>query len=216
MSNIDFYFDFASPYAYLAHCRLPALADKYGYGITYKPIDLFAARRAAGNSGPPSAQIPPKFRYVTTDLKRWAQKYDAPFVMPWAAKSGDSNGAKKVELQKEWIDSSRAHKGMFFANERGQGRDYATRLWRATFGSGGFVGDPELLRGVAQDMGWSPDGFLEFIQSDQAERLYEETNREAHARGVFGVPIMFVDDEMWWGNDRLSFLEEHLAAHPAR
>lgn len=217
MKEIEFFFDFASPYAYLAHCRLPALADKYGYQLKYMPINLFAARQAAGNTGPMSTQIPTKFRYIQTDLKRWAQKYDVPFVLPWGARAGASaESPKTVEVPKGGIDTSRAHKGMFFANEQQRGRDYATHVWRRTYGSGGVVGDDEVLRSVAQELRWSPETFFEFVRSEKAQRLYDEANRQAHLRGVFGVPIMIVGEEMWWGNDRLSLLEDYLAANAAR
>jgi 2-hydroxychromene-2-carboxylate isomerase len=198
MSNIDFYFDFLSPYSYLAHCRLPALADEYGYGISYKPIDLKAAKLAAGNTGPATAQMPMKLRYAITDLTRWGKKYGVPFAF-----------AKAPPV------TTRMNKGTFFAIERGQARDYVDKAWHATFGSGGDFNSDAVLSDVARRLGWSPEEFLAFLESDRAERLYEEGNKAAHARGVFGVPIMMVGDEMWWGNDRLDFLEEYLAVHPA-
>lgn len=199
MKNIEFFFDLMSPYAYLAHCRLPALAEKYGYGITYKPIDLKAAKLAAGNTGPSTAQMPAKLRYAIADLTRWAQKYDVPFSL---AMSGPPM-------------PERANKGAFYALGKGQERDYVARLWAATFGAGGDVNSDALLSDVARQMGWSPEVFLEFIRSDKAARLYDELNKEAHARGVFGVPTMIVDDQMWWGNDRLALLEEYLAERRA-
>ena len=198
MSNIDFYFDFLSPYSYLAHCRLPALADKYGYAISYKPIDLKAAKLAAGNTGPATVQMPVKLRYATVDLTRWATKYGAPLAF---------GKAPPV--------TERANKGTFFAIERGQAREYVSKLWLATFGSGGDFNSDEMLSDVSRRLGWSPEEFLAFVQSDKAQRLYETGNREAQDRGVFGAPIMMVGDEMWWGNDRLDFLEEYLVAHPA-
>lgn len=208
MKTIDFFFDFTSPYAYLANCPLPALADKYGYELVYRPIDLFAAKQAAGNNGPPSPQIPNKFRYINQDLLRWADRYGVPFKLPKPAPGQDA-------IRKEQIDSSRANKGMFFAMEQGRGREYASRVWSKTFGSGGLIGDDENLRSVAREMGWSPEALFDFIHSDKAEELYEDGNEAAHGRGVFGVPIMMVGDEMWWGNDRLSLLEEYLAVQSA-
>jgi 2-hydroxychromene-2-carboxylate isomerase len=214
-TTIEFFFDFISPFAYLAHCRLPALADKYGYGLVYKPFNLFAAKLAAGSTGPGTPQIPAKFRYISADLRRWEQKYGVALVMPWLHKPGAPLTSEKPQVPKEVGDTSRANKGTFFALERGQGREYVTRLWGATFGSGGYAGNEGLLRDVARQMGWSPDEFLTFVQSGAAERLYEKSNKEAQSRGVFGAPTMMVGDEMWWGNDRLGLLEEYLAAHPA-
>jgi 2-hydroxychromene-2-carboxylate isomerase len=216
MPDIEFFFDFSSPFAYLAHCRLPFLADQYGWGIVYKPIDLFEARKHAGNTGPSTPQMPAKFRYIQTDLKRWGQKYGVPFIPPWMGKAAQGKPAPAGTVPREWVDSSRANKGTFFAEQKGQARDYVTCLWRGTFGSGGMVGDDALLRDVAKELGWSQDEFLAYVQSDEANRLYKQGQEEAHARGVFGVPIAMIGEEMWWGNDRLGFLEEYLAAHSAK
>lgn len=198
MSSIDFYFDFLSPYSYLANCRLPELAGQYGYVIAYKPIDLKAAKLAAGNTGPATVQMPLKLRYAMADLTRWAKKYGAPLAF----------GRTPPVTE-------RMNKGTFFAIEKGQAREYVDKAWRATFGAGGDFNSDELLSDVARQLGWSPEEFLAFLQSDTAQRLYEAGNSEAQGRGVFGAPIMMVGDEMWWGNDRLDFLEEYLAAHPA-
>ena len=216
MKNFEFFFDFASPYAYLANCRVPALAEKYGYELVYKPIDLIAAKRAAGNTGPATVQIPPKFRYIQSDLMRWSQKYGVPFEVPFMRKPAAASDIPKTgDLPKSLVDSSRAHKGVFFARERGQEADYVNCVYYATFGSGRLVGNEEVLGDVAQKMGWPVDTFLDFVQCDAADRLYAEANEEAQGRGVFGVPTMIVGGEMWWGNDRLGLLEEYLAAHPA-
>ncbi len=199
MPTIDFYFDFTSPYAYLAHCRLPEIADARGCGIAYKPIDLKAAKLAIGNDGPANMQLPIKMRYIMSDIMRWVRRYGAPF-----------NVGKDASF-----DSRRANIGALYANERGQAREYVTAVWHASFGSGGSLGSDDLLREVAVQMGWSPDSFLEFIESDRARQLYEDGNEQAQTRGVFGVPIMMVGDQMWWGNDRLDFLDEFLAGQPA-
>lgn len=217
MPSIDFYFDFVSPYAYLANCRLPALAEQYGYTLNYLPIDLMAAKHAAGNTGPASVQIPPKFRYVTCDLARWAKKYGVPFLPPFPRKPGPAPAEppKKIEIPKEWLDSSRAHKGLYFAREQGQERAYVDLVFQKTFGSGGLAGDDSILRAVAEQLGWDVDGFVGYVTSAQADEAYAAANQAAHERGVFGVPTMMIGEEMWWGNDRLGMLEEYLQQHPA-
>lgn len=208
MNKIEFFFDFVSPYAYLAQFKLPAIAAKYGYEIECKPINLSEAKLAAGNNGPATAQIPAKFRYAGIDLMRWAKKYGAPFVMPALKKP--ANPEEKMALPKELLDTSKAHKGFFYAQKQGKGGEYVSRVYHATFGSGGFAGDDEVLRGVAEGFGWDADEFFDYIHSDEANALYEACNAEAHSRGIFGVPTMIIGDQMWWGNDRLSLMEEYL------
>lgn len=195
MSQIDFYFDFWSPYAYLASGRLAEIADKHGCTINYCPIDLTRAKLAAGNTGPPNLQIPPKIRYLMTDLKRWCAQYGLPF-----------GGVPKSK------DTKRINIGALLAQDRGVAREYVRLAYDATWGQGGDPNSDELLAALAAKLGWDADEFLAYIGSPEAEARYEAVFEESSKRGVFGVPIMLVGDEMWWGNDRLDFLERYLEA----
>jgi 2-hydroxychromene-2-carboxylate isomerase len=190
---LDFYFDFMSPFAYLAHTRLPALAAKYGVQIAYHPIDLPAAKLAAGNTAPPNVSIPVKLRYLVTDMQRWAKRYGVPLTFP------------------KTLKSERLNIGLYFAADRGQAQDYVDAAWLPTWGQGGDMDDEGLIRGVARSMQWDAQEFIDFVGSQQARERYARGNRDAQARGVFGAPTMMLGEQMWWGNDRLEFLEEHLA-----
>lgn len=194
MKNIDFYFDFLSPFAYLARHRLSQIASQYHCTVTYKPIDLALAKKAIGNVGPTNREMPIKLRYLGADLNRWAQRYGIPL-----------NPVKNH-------NSHQLNLGTFFAETRGQSAAYVELAYRLTWGEGGAPDDESLLRQVATDLKWDPEAFLAFIASPEAERRYAQNNQEAISKGVFGVPTMLVDDQMWWGNDRLFFLEEYLAA----
>lgn len=191
--DLQFFLDFMSPFAYLAHQRLPSLARRYGRGITYCPIDLPAAKRAAGNSGPPNVKIPVKLRYLMTDMDRWARRYGVPLKFPVS------------------LDSGLMNKGLFYAIDRAQAESYAGVAWRRSWGEGGDMGDPALLQEVAAELNWDTGEFLGFLHSEEAEARYDAGNRRAQELGVFGVPTIRIGDQMWWGNDRLDFLEEYLA-----
>jgi len=201
MNALDFYFDFISPYSFLAHKRVCELAEKFGLVLNYYPIDLNAAKLKAGNTGPSTAQIPPKFRYARKDLERWAERYGVKFNYP-----------PRDAMPANALDSSRAHKGVLFARRQRRETEYVTRLWQCTFGSAGWVGDQNAWIHIVEDMGWSREAFFDFVGSQEAESEYMKINIAAQERGVFGVPTMCVDDEMWWGNDRLFFVEEYLSA----
>jgi 2-hydroxychromene-2-carboxylate isomerase len=199
MTTIQFYFDFVSPYAYLASFELSKIAERHGCTIDYRPIDLNAAKLAAGNTGPATVQMPPKLRYVMADFARWGARYGVP-----------------VEFSREGPPRTEAaNKGTFYAIDRGQAAEYVAAMWRATFGSGGLHGKDEVLRSVAAEMGWDADAFLAFIVSDEAAHRYAQANAEAQAKGVFGAPTMIVGEELWWGNDRLDFLDEYLTEKAA-
>lgn len=217
MRSIEFFFDFLSPFSYLAHCRLPALAKLYGYELVYKPFNMFEAKKATGNTGPATPHIPFKFLYICTDLRRWADRYGVSFSMPWAvASNATMEELKNIKLPDSGLDTTRVNKAMFFAIDRGQAQTFAEQIWGGSFGSNGLVGSETLLIYVAHEMGWSPDELQEFIESDEALDRYRATTIEAINRGVFGAPTMIVDDEMWWGNDRLDLVEEYLAKHQTK
>jgi 2-hydroxychromene-2-carboxylate isomerase len=192
VSTIDFYFDFLSPYAYLAHTQLPGLAQRHGLRIEYHPIDLQQAKLAVGNTGPSNREMPIKHRHLRLDLQRWAALYGAPLVPPAA------------------YGSTRLNLGMFYAMAVADAQRYADSAWHRVWGKGGAMDDDNLLRGLAGDLGWPVDEFLSYVGSNEATQRLATSNAEALRRGVFGVPTMLVGDEMWWGNDRLHFLESHL------
>ncbi|MES2238034.1 MAG: 2-hydroxychromene-2-carboxylate isomerase [Pseudomonadota bacterium] len=194
--QLEFFFDFMSPFAYLAETQLSALVDRFGLEIRYVPLDLPVAKLAAGNTGPSNRQVPAKLRYLTTDMQRWAKRYNLlPLVFP------------------ENFASERANRGLFFAIDKGQQRDYVHQMFQAVWGRGEDMTDESVLRRVAEGLGWSGDEFLAYTIGEDSAQRFAEANKETHERGVFGVPTMFIDGEMWWGNDRLQFVEEYLASH---
>ena len=189
---IDFYFDFMSPFSYLAHLRLPNLARQFECKLDYHPIDLPAAKLAAGNTGPPNVKIPIKLQYLTSDLDRWAARYGAPIKFPPS------------------LDSRMVNCGTFFADKRSQTEDYVQKTWKRIWGNGEDMSDLAVLSQIAGDMGWRPDEFLDFVCSDNVLEQYDQSNANAQQVGVFGAPTMILDGQMWWGNDRLDFLRDFL------
>lgn len=194
MRSIDYYLDIYSPFAYLASHRLYEIAEKRGCVINYLPIDLKRAKLAAGNTAPPNVDIPPKIRYLMADLSRWAKRYGLPFG---AIPKGK--------------DYSRINKGVFFARDHDAAPDYVREAYAAVWGRGGEADSDALLTGLARAMSWDADEFLAYIGSADADERYEQTFKQAVEHGVFGVPTVIIDDQMWWGNDRLQFVDEYLA-----
>lgn len=134
-SDISVYFDFTSPFSYLALARLPALAARYGRAIDYRVIDLKAAKRLAGNVGPSTRDLPLKLDYARIDQKRWAKRYGIPIVTP------------------RGYDSSRVNRGTFFAARQGATRDFVDFIFRRIWGEGGKMDDLDMLHDVAQHLG---------------------------------------------------------------
>jgi 2-hydroxychromene-2-carboxylate isomerase len=194
-TTIEFFFDFASPYAYLAHVRLPEIARRNRCSISYRPVDLPEIKRAAGNIGPSSHFLPARKRYIQQDTARWARRYGVPIAQP-------SN-----------FDSVRLNRGVFLAIGRGVATEYVDAVGRRVWAEGGAMSDESLLAAVAADIGWDAKEFMLYTTSEAAAACHRAAIEAARERGVFGVPTMVVDDELWWGNDRLPFVESCLEAN---
>jgi len=187
---IRFYFDFASPFSYFALQRIPDIARKHGRALHYIPVDLAELKQRTGNTAPPARTMPIKIKYMKEDQRRWAKRYGVPIATP------------------AHYNSTLLNKGAFFAIDRGKPEEYLRFAYRRVWGEGASMIDEAMLNETVQHCGWREDDFFAFIASPEAEQRYRQATREAHEAGVFGVPAMLTDGEMWWGNDRFDFLEE--------
>lgn len=191
-AQVRFYFDFLSPYAYLAHHHLVDLSTSHGWHIDYCSIDLGRAKKAIGNVGPANRDMPVKLTYLKKDLYRWAALYGVALAFP------------------PNYNSSRLNVGLYYGRCQGREADYMRTAFGLVWGHGKAPDDPQTLETVARQMQWDPDDFARFTQSESGLQAYNDSTEEAVARQVFGVPTMVVGAEMWWGNDRLFFLEKYL------
>ncbi|MFM0415770.1 MULTISPECIES: 2-hydroxychromene-2-carboxylate isomerase [Paraburkholderia] len=193
--NLDLYFDFISPFSYLAHIKLPELARQYGYTISYHPIDIPTAKIAAGNYGPSNREVQSKMKVLLADMHRWAARYDVPLTFPKGFKG------------------ERWNIGVLYADKKRDTEAYVTETYHRIWGLGINPSDEGQLGEVAEKMGWNVAEFLAFVSSPEGQTAFRKSCVEAHARGVFGAPIMMVGEEVWWGNDRLMFLEDFMRSH---
>lgn len=194
---VDFYFDFMSPYAYLACTQIGRLSAKYAGTVTFRchAFDMWAARIAAGNTGPSNREQPAKSAALMADMARWAKRYGIPLKGPAGLKS------------------ERLNRGFIVANERGAGIAFIGVAARKVWGEGGDPADPALLKAAAIEVGLDGDAVVAEADSARVGDLYARENRDAQARGIFGAPIFTVDKEVFWGNDRIEFLEEYIHEH---
>jgi 2-hydroxychromene-2-carboxylate isomerase len=195
--QIDFYFDFMSPFSYFAWQRLPDIAKLYGRTLVMHPVDLADLKLHAGNTGPSARTMPIRIKYMKEDQRRWARHYGVPIATP------------------AHYDGSILNRGCFFALDRGKIEPYVTLAYRRVWGDGASMIDRALIAELAQHCGWSLAEFDEFVGSDEALRRLQAETIAANAVGVFGVPSMIADGQMWWGNDRFDFMEDYLQAAAA-
>lgn len=190
--QLTFYFDIMSPYCYLANVKLPDLARKHGCELIYHPMDIPAAKIAAGNYGPSNKEIPPKIKALFTDIRRWAKRYGVPFTLPKGFDARDWNIA------------------CLYAVQVGKAEEFVNTAYDKVWVEGIDPGDTALLRGALTEVGLDADAAIEYVESTQGDCEFKKSCVEAHQSDVFGAPIMVIDEQLFWGNDRLDFLEEYL------
>lgn len=194
MKRLEFFYDLSSPYSYLAATQLQALGERTGAAVIWRPMVLGAIFQHSGNTLPAAA--PAKSRYLLQDLARWASLYRVPFRFP---SRFPSSTVKALRLCVQ-------------AEARGRQEALALRLFGAYWSEDADLTDDATLRRLLAEVDLPADQMLQGC-ADQAvkDALRAHTDEAAH-RGVFGAPTFFVGDEMFWGNDRLHFVEAALRA----
>ncbi len=186
--QIEFFYDYLSPFSYLADTQLPALAERTGAKIVYRPALLGAIMKATGNAGP--LVIRGKGNYNIVEFQRWAKRYGLP------AKFNPHFPFNTIRLLRAAI-AAQIH-GRFPA--------FHSAAFRAIWEHELDPGREEALRRLLNDVGIDPA----LIEGDDIKHRLRANVDEAVSRGAFGAPTFFVDGEMFWGNDRLDFVEEAL------
>lgn len=191
MATVDFYFDFQSPWAYLASTQMEALCAQHGATLHWRPVELESVRTQTDREAAPYS--PGQLRYLGADITRWAQRYGVRWSMPVV------------------VSTTPALRGCFLARDAGCEAAYIHRVFRARWADGADLSDETVLREVAADCGLPFDTLWPALDGDAGADRLDLANGEAAGRGVFGVPMTFVDEAMFWGNDRLDFVAEALA-----
>ena len=197
-SNIDFWFDFSSPYSYIANEWVDAVAARHGRTVRRHAILLGATFQAAELKSPVS--YPLKREYSLRDFARSARYAGVPFVIPEKFPIPTQNAARLFW----WLDAKTpltaahwAHLGL-----------------RAVFAGGIDLSDPAALAAAAAEFGLDPKE-AEAVWNDPVWKArLKAANDAAIAAGVFGAPFFVVDGEPFWGNDRRPQIERWLEKGP--
>jgi 2-hydroxychromene-2-carboxylate isomerase len=197
--QIEFVFDYRSIYSYLANTQMKTL----GAEIDYQPVDIVAVMKAVNNQ--PSPMCPPKARYSHVDALRWARLYNVPLSPNRALLDAMRQGAlKNALLSRAAIAAQRigifdqVNDALFSAVWAGS-EDLATEEGRARFVASHRI----------------PAKLWDETESSEVAAQLAANNECAIANGVFGAPTFFVDQEMFFGNDRLTFVKNKLTAATA-
>jgi 2-hydroxychromene-2-carboxylate isomerase len=198
MKRVEFYYDIVSPYSYLAYWRVGRICEEYGAELILRPMLLGAVHKAVGLQAP--IEIRPKARYQAQDIRRWAQYYGLPleFPDPFPFRTLKTMRAAMFLQEREELEAFT--------------REAFTLYWEEGGAPGGLQETDEdgPISSVARRIGVDPEEVLREAASPEAKQALKVATSEAVERGVFGAPAFFVGDEMFWGNDRLHFVEAAL------
>jgi 2-hydroxychromene-2-carboxylate isomerase len=190
MAALDFYFDYRSPYAYLAQTQV----RKLGLDIAWRPFEILQLMDQVGNV-PTSITCKPKGRYLGVDLMRWVAMYKVPFQRH--PRSGT-------------IDARRLLRATLAAAELGQADAAVGAIFGAYWGSGAPLATPEDVVAVLGRVDVGAPDLVARIDAPELDAALDAATDEAAVRGVFGAPTIYVGDEMFFGNDRLDFVRARL------
>lgn len=184
--EIKVFFNFRSPYCYLVSKALWEIFDDYHTSLIWRPLGGWD-----GRSAPERAKI--KITLTRQDVARWARKMGIPFNPPPVT-----------------TDPTKAGAGSLLAEERGVLRKYMTEMMRAEWAEGLDIGQDDVLLNVGEAVGLDRKELAEAIESqDYLDRLAEH-KKEADSQGIIGVPTIIIGEDIFWGNDRLEFVQDHL------
>ena len=193
--TVEFYFDVGSPTAYLAHKRLGQLSAQYGLQVRYIPMLLGGVFKATGNTSP--VTIPAKGKYMLEqDLPRFAQRYGVP-----------------LNFNPHFpINTLNLMRGAIAAGRLGCLEAYVDLAFDAVWVKEKNMGDPVVLSQALSEAGLDAEGLVALSQDPEVKAELLANTEAAVARGVFGAPTLFMDGAMYFGQDRLDFIEAALQA----
>ncbi len=187
-TEIKVYFNFRSPYCYLASKRMFGLLDDFDVRFDWRPFGGWD-----GRSPPERAKI--KIPIVRQDVARWAKRMNIPFNPPPITTEPTRAGAISL-----------------LAEEKGLLRSWVEAVMHAEWGEGRDIGQLDVLRDVSKAIGLDPDQAAEAADDPARRQHLQDNARLARADHVMGVPSFVIGDQVFWGNDRIDFVREHLQA----
>ena len=194
-ASVEFYFDFASPYGYLASERIERIAEQHGRSVRWRPFLVGAAMKVSERK--PLAWVPLVGEYAVHDVKRFARYWSIPFVIPSHWPVATVNACRAFYLLEE--------------TDHDVAKQLARALYRAYFRNDRDISDPESVIAVASELGHDQTKVAGGIRTDRIKQKLRAINDEALARGVFGSPFFIVDSESFWGADRLEQVNQWLS-----
>ena len=188
----DFYFDFVSPYSFLAHKEIKKIENKTGIKIRYKPILLGGLHNLHGIKA--SAFIPAKAKHMIRDCKLIAERNNVIF------KFNSYFPIKSLNLMR----------GVLVAEEDNMKDYYIDNIFNTIWQDGLNMNDENIIQKVIKNLNVNPKTFLLRSSSSSIKESLKKKTNEAYEKSIFGAPTFVVNNKIFWGQDRLEFaLDEY-------
>ena len=184
--DVQVYFNFRSPYCYLASKKMFDLVDQHGARFVWRPLGGWA-----GRSPPERAKY--KLPIVRQDVKRWCKRMGIPFKPPPVTTDPTIAGAASL-----------------LAEERGKLREYVVAVMAKEWAEGADIGNADILLAVGESIGLDRQELADAITNPERLAQLDCNQEEATRKGAFGVPTFIVGDQVFWGQDRIDFVAEYL------
>lgn len=190
--QVEFFFDVGSPTTYLAWTQLESIAQRHNADIIWRPILLGAVFQATGNASP--VAVPAKGAYMLKDLKRFSSIYKVPLNFnPFFP-----------------LNTMHLMRGATAYLEAPEFQTYLAAIFNAIWVEKLNMESPEVVAEVLSKANIDATDFMARISETEVKSRLKENTEEAITRGVFGAPSFFINGEMFFGQDRLSFVEDAL------
>src|SRR5205085_5821066 len=187
MPALDFFYEFASTYSYVAAMRIAPPAKAAGVTVRWRPFLLGPIFKANGWDTSPFNLYPAKGRYMVRDCERQCAELGLTFRLP------------EPFPQNTLLATRVALVGL----EQGWGEDFSRAIYRAEFAEGRNIGDATVIAEIVQSPGHDGSAALARAQSDEIKSKLRASTEEAQRLGIFGAPSFVASGELFWGNDQL-------------
>lgn len=192
---IDFYWDVGSTNTYFARKLIQPLATEHNAAIRWHPFNLGHVFKT--NNYEVMKEPREKLNHRLVDLNRWVKKYGLPFQRPTRFPIKTAQALRGALAMRRW-DRERAFIETIFCE-----------YWER---DNGAIGEYVELRKIADRLGVDPEAFEQASESAEVRQALIDSTNSARARGVSGAPSMIIGEELYWGKDRMEFVEDHLSS----
>ncbi len=196
--KVEFHFDFGSPNSYFSHRLIPMIEARTGVSFDYVPILLGGVFKATNNRSPMEqfAGVKNKNEYQALETQRFISRY----------------GLSKYERNPHFpVNTLHLMRGAVYAREKDYYKDYVEAMYQCMWEQGLDMGDPDVISEALTEAGLPAEEIIAGSQNSEVKQALIDSTSRSVERGTFGSPTFFVDDEMFFGKDKLREVEEEIA-----